>query len=396
MSDSPSTDQPVEGAYGAPITGPQNPARQRQNPDELAPPLTDHGLVPNLKFSFADTHVKLSEGGWAREITVRELPVATAIAGVNMHLSPGSIRELHWHVQAELGYVLKGSCRISAVNSAGQNFVDDVGEGDLWNFAKGVPHSIQALGDGCEFLLMFDDGSQSEFTTSLLSDMIRSMPEHVIETSLGVPVKDLSKLPAHELYIFESEVPGLLENDRIASPDGRVQNWLSHNLSNAPAIDCQAGTIREITQADFPAMDTMSIEEVTIEPGAMRTLHWHPEDEWQYYLEGSARVTVFMPQGGSSATFDFQAGDVGYIPGIAAHYVENTGTVPLRFLGTFRKPEMDNFSFGQWMALTPMNLVQANLGLSDEAVASLAKGRRDIVPIKGNRKDGANPKRLAT
>jgi oxalate decarboxylase len=129
----------------------------------------------------------------------------------------------------------------------------------------------------------------------------------------------------------------------------------------------------------------MSIEEVTIEPGAMRTLHWHPADEWQYYLQGTARVSVFMPQGGASATFDFSPGDVGYIPGIAAHYVENTGNEPVKFLGVFRKPELENISFAQWMALTPPELVQANLGLSAEAVASLAKGRRDIVPIKGNR-----------
>jgi oxalate decarboxylase len=232
---------------------------------------------------------------------------------------------------------------------------------------------------------MFDDGSQSEYSTSLLSDMVRSMPAHVIETSLGVPIEDLSKLPKQELYIFESEVPGLLENDRVKAPGGQVPDWFSHNLSNAPAIDCPAGTMREVTQAEFPAMDTMSIEEVTIEPGAMRTLHWHAQDEWQYYLQGTARVTVFMPQGGSSATFDYRAGDVGYIPGIAAHYVENIGNEPLKFLGVFRKTDVANFSFAQWMALTPPGLVQANLGLSEEAVASLVKGRRDIVPIRGNR-----------
>ena len=34
-------------------------------------------------------------GGFARETTIRELPVSTEIAGVDMRLKPGGIRELH-------------------------------------------------------------------------------------------------------------------------------------------------------------------------------------------------------------------------------------------------------------------------------------------------------------
>ena len=41
----------------------------------FVPPITDAGLVPNLKFSFSDTSMILKQGGWSREITVRELPV---------------------------------------------------------------------------------------------------------------------------------------------------------------------------------------------------------------------------------------------------------------------------------------------------------------------------------
>ena len=46
-----------------------------------------------------------------------------------------------------------------------------MGEGDLWYFPAGILHSIQGLeGDGCEFLLVFDDGNFSEKETFLLSD----------------------------------------------------------------------------------------------------------------------------------------------------------------------------------------------------------------------------------
>ena len=45
--------QPIRGSKGASDPGPRNIELDRQNPDLLAPPETDHGLLPNLKFSFS-------------------------------------------------------------------------------------------------------------------------------------------------------------------------------------------------------------------------------------------------------------------------------------------------------------------------------------------------------
>jgi len=78
--------EPVIGNRGAAIIGPRNAEREQQNPDILRPPETDHGSMPNLRFSFADAHMKIREGGWSREVTQRELPISTTMAGVNMRL----------------------------------------------------------------------------------------------------------------------------------------------------------------------------------------------------------------------------------------------------------------------------------------------------------------------
>ncbi|MDR6722566.1 oxalate decarboxylase family bicupin protein [Paenibacillus amylolyticus] len=93
--------------------------------------------------SFSDTHMQLNHGGWSREITVRDLPIATTLAGVNMSLTPGGVRELHWHQQSEWAYMILGTARITSVDQNGRNFIADVGPGDLWFFPKGIPHSIQ-------------------------------------------------------------------------------------------------------------------------------------------------------------------------------------------------------------------------------------------------------------
>lgn len=97
----PTPPQPIRDNQGASILGPTNPPREAQDPDLLAPPRTDHGTLPNLKWSFADSHNHLSEGGWARQTTIRELPIATEIAAVNMRLKAGAVQEMHYHKEAE-------------------------------------------------------------------------------------------------------------------------------------------------------------------------------------------------------------------------------------------------------------------------------------------------------
>src|SRR5215472_10490950 len=169
--------QPLRDHAGGTDPGPRNIPLDRQNPDILTPPSTDSGTLPNMKFSFSLAHNRLQEGGWAREVTVRELPVATTLAGVNMRLQPGGIRELHWHKEAEWSYLLSGRARLTLVDQDGRNFVEDVGAGDLWYFPAGLPHSIQGLAEGCEFLLVFDSGNLSENSTFLMSDWFIHTPK---------------------------------------------------------------------------------------------------------------------------------------------------------------------------------------------------------------------------
>src|ERR1700758_1037885 len=118
--------EPIRGDLGASILGPRNIPLERENPDLLIAPNTDAGTVPNLKWPFALSHNRVLSGGWARETTTRELPISTEIAGVNMRLKPGGIRELHWHKEAEWAYVIKGSCRVSLFDEEGRLFIDDV------------------------------------------------------------------------------------------------------------------------------------------------------------------------------------------------------------------------------------------------------------------------------
>jgi oxalate decarboxylase len=139
------------------------------------------------------------------------------------------------------------------------------------------------------------------------------------------------------------------------------------------------GQVRIVDSSNFPAATTIAAALVEIDPGGMRELHWHPNtDEWQYYVSGHARMTVFA-SGGKARTFDFQAGDVGYVPFAMGHYVENTGNEPLRFLEMFRSSYFADISLNQWMALTTPRLVQDHLNLDGPTLAALSKDKPVLV-----------------
>jgi oxalate decarboxylase len=380
MAQDRSAPQPVEGDKGAPILGPRNPAREMQNPDFLQPPSTDHGAVPNLKFSFADTHVKMRDGGWSREVTERELPIAKTIAGVNMRLAAGGVRELHWHKEAEWSFMLAGTARITAIDADGHNFVADVGPGDLWYFPEGIPHSIQGLGpDGCEFLLAFTSGAFSEDSTFAITDMFAHMPKEALAKNFGVGQEAFERIPKAEKFIFKAELPPALQNDVVQSPEGKVPQDMKFHLTQMQPINSLGGRVRIADTRHFPVAKNIATALVDVDPGHIREIHWHPNaDEWQYYVSGTARMTVFAAEG-RSRTFDFQAGDVGYVPMSMPHFVENTGSEPLRFLELFRASHYEDVSLAQWMALVPHELVQAHLGLDRQFLDRIRKDKQPVV-----------------
>lgn len=372
--------QPIrkDGAGGLDL-GPRDVLRDMQNPDMLVPPATDAGLLPNLRMSFSDTHMQLNHGGWSREITVRDLPIATTLAGVNMSLTPGGVRELHWHQQSEWAYMIWGTARVTSVDQNGRNFIADVGPGDLWFFPKGLPHSIQGLEEGCEFLLVFDDGSFSDLNTLSISDWFAHTPAEILSANFCVPEAAFAARPDEQVYIYQDTVPGPISSEAISSPYGTVPLSFTYRLLEQTPIITPGGSVRIVDSTNFPASTTVAAALVEILPGAMRELHWHPNaDEWQYYLTGQGRMTVFGGNG-TARTFDVRAGDVGYVPVAMGHYVQNTGTDTLWFLEIFRSDRFEDISLNQWMALTPKQLVKDNINAAPELMDALRKEKWPVV-----------------
>src|ERR1700704_3030539 len=260
--------------------GPANNPLAAQNPDSTWSSATDSkSLVQTFKYPFSFANKRTYKGGWSREVTIRELPVSKSMAGVNMRLTAGGVRELHWHTSGEWAIMLYGTARITAIDADGKSFVADTRKNDLWFFPSGIPHSIQGLNpDGCEFMLVFDDGEFSESETVLLSDAMAHLPPEVLSKNFGVAEQALKNVPKEELFIFQTDVPGGVEADQKAAAGAlgkSPKDFAFRTMEMPPTKQTKGGEVRIVDSRNFK-VTTTSMALVTVHSGGMRELHWHP------------------------------------------------------------------------------------------------------------------------
>jgi oxalate decarboxylase len=334
--------------------------------------------------SFNNAPRRIQNGGWARQVTQDSFQVADTISGVNMRLTSGGIREMHWHQFAEWAYMTYGSCRITVLDELGRPYIADVKEGDLWYFPAGLPHSLQGLGpDGCEFLICFDEGKASEFTTLLVNEWFTHTPPDVLAANFGVPAETFANIPLRDLYIFQGTLPGDLEADRaVVSSRGVPPHPFTFSLgSMAPTRETKGGTVHVADSRNFTVSTTIAAALLTIRPGGMREMHWHPNaDEWQYWIKGKGTMTIFNT-GPNAVTMDFNPGDIGYVKKNLGHYIKNTGDTDLQVLEVFRAPHFADVSLSDWITRTPPALVAQHLNVSEATIAKFPRNKPEIMPL---------------
>ena len=173
-------------------------------------------------------------------------------------------------------------------------------------------------------------------------------------------------------------MPGPLAADRVVGA-GPVPVPYSHRLMDQEPIETKGGRVRIVDSSNFPAAKMIAGGLVEVEPGGMRELHWHPNsDELQYYLEGEGRMTVYASDS-KAGTFDYQAGDLGYVPKSMPHYIENTGTAKLHYLELWQSDHFADVSLAQWLAFTPYELVRAHLNIDKSVLSKVSTQKTPVV-----------------
>ncbi|MGA1003705.1 cupin domain-containing protein, partial [Vulcanococcus sp.] len=145
-------------------------------------------------------------------------------------------------------------------------------------------------------------------------------------------------------------------------------------FSKQPLTRYDGGTTKQVGTYNFPVSEAMAGVYMTLEPGALRELHWHAfAAEWAYVIEGRTRITLTSPEGEVQIA-DVDAGGLWYFPKGWGHSIEGLGPGEAKFLlvfndGSFK--EGSTFSITGWIANTPVAWVSQNLGLTPKQVKEL-------------------------
>jgi len=343
--------------------------------------------LPAFKYAMERHRGHVTAGGSATEVTVKQLPVSEGLAGVSMRLKPGGIRELHWHaIAAEWAFVVEGRVRTTVLNPDGTSETNDFGPGDVWYFPRGYGHMLQGLGPGeAHFVLIFDSGHFSEFGTFSSTDWLAHIPPEVLSKALGVPASEFAAFPKKELYIVAGRVPPAVIPP-ARSRGGVRTSPLTHRyplMDQAPYEIFKGGLEHRVTAREFPVATTISGVVLDLDPGALREPHWHPNaDEWQYYITGRARMTVFGSNG-RARTEEFEPGDAGYVPRGYGHYIEAVGDGPLRVLIGFNSGEYQEVSLSTWLSTSNREVLADNFQVPPVVIDRLHDRRVFIAPKGG-------------
>ena len=183
--------------------------------------------------------------------------------------------------------------------------------------------------------------------------------------------------------MFQAELPGDLKTEQMQARKGTgevSQHYDFRTSQLRPAKVTAGGEVKIVDSNNFP-ITPIAAAIVRVKPGGLRELHWHPNaDEWQYYISGKGRMSVFAA-GGRARTMDFQEGDVGYVLQSTPHYVENLGDTDLVFLEMFKSDRYQDISLAEWMAHTPHQLVDQHLHVGRALLDGIPTTETVITPL---------------
>jgi oxalate decarboxylase len=149
-----------------------------------------------------------------------------------------------------------------------------------------------------------------------------------------------------------------------------------------PQVKVKGGTIQEANQKNFPALagKNLAIYFLTLDPGAVRIPHWHPDAaEMDYCLSGKAQIGLAFP-GGEWQQFDLGEGEISILPQGWFHYIKNIGTETLRMLVIFNNSAPNDIGISEGFRAIPLDVLGTTFGVPAERFKGLDHNVAFIAP----------------
>jgi oxalate decarboxylase/phosphoglucose isomerase-like protein (cupin superfamily) len=112
--------------------------------------------------------------------------------------------------------------------------------------------------------------------------LTQAIQKEVLAKNFGVPVTAFDNIPAGELFIFlGSPAPQNIEDQNVTGSAGSLpkSQSYSYHFSEQPADEVAGRSLKMVDPLTFPIARNFSAAIVTVHPGAMPEIHWHPSSD---------------------------------------------------------------------------------------------------------------------
>jgi oxalate decarboxylase len=306
----------------------------------------------------------------AGSITVADassFPILKRMSLRRLRLTPGGLREPHWHANAhELGCCVRGRALVTVAlnHAARESFLVEAGE--MFFAPSGSLHAIRnAGGEEAEFILAFSHERPEDFG---LRAAFGAFTPAVLGNAFGLPAASLTAVAA------ATRTPGVPSIHAVPAlpaiePQARHASPLKFRIEAAqPEIASPAGSAKLASGALWPALEGLAMFSVRIGDEGMREPHWHPGTaEMGYVLQGQGRMTILDPDG-STDTYGIGPGDLYFIPRAYPHHIETTAREVLHILVFFDNPAPGDIGFRTLVGAFSRDTLAATLGVAEAAL----------------------------
>ena len=306
-------------------------------------------------------------GGSVQSLDVTDLPVLNRMSVRRLVLEPGTIREPHWHTNAdELTYCLRGSAIVTIFENGSQYHRFEITAGQMFLVPLAALHTIEVTGDTvAEFIAMLTDERPEEFG---MSGSLAVMTDAVIGNTFDLPS---AAVAGRNHEIRDVVIQDLGKGPEPTPDDRRTDRYKFDVEAMSAPIQSSDGLAKTARSQFWPALQDAAMYSLKIRDNGMREPHWHPGTaEMGYIAQGTGRMTILDPDG-SFDTFELHPGDVYFIPRSYPHHIEDVGDGDIHFLIFFDQPMPADIGYRASMTALRPEVVAAAFGVPAEQMPAL-------------------------
>jgi len=312
------------------------------------------------------------------DVNKSNMPILEGMALSLLTLQPKSMREPHWHPNAnELGYCISGKALMTIFSPGAAHNTLIIEPGTLSFVPMGSLHHVENIGtEPLKMALCFDNNNPEDLN---LSSAIGSMPSQALANTFQLEKDFFEQIHASIKPVFitgKKKHPALLDA-------WRTNTYKMDIDATEPQIRNRGGWVKMSKVSMMSSLRGLALYSLQLNPKGTREPHWHPNaHELNYLISGAVRITILSP-GGKLDSFEMSAGDMSFLPRGYLHDIETIGDDPARLAVFFNHNDPSDMGISGCLGAYPNELLAELFKVPSSYFNDMPKYQSDLLIVGG-------------